>query len=101
MLKLFGGAHGQPDGTALHPEGSALCLPCRARRIPKTSLYAHPGLSYIAVHHTLRHTHTHAHNHLHTHTHTHTHKDEDMHVNTYKRTLTHAHKTHTRSSHFP
>jgi len=43
MLKSFGGAHGQPDGAALHPEGSVLWLPSRAGRILKTSLYAHPG----------------------------------------------------------
>jgi len=45
-------------------------------------------------------THTHAHTITCAHTRTHTHKDKYMHINTYKRTLTHAHKTHTCSPHF-
>jgi hypothetical protein len=33
------------------PDGTVLWLQCRAGRIQKTSLYAHPGLSYIAAGH--------------------------------------------------
>ena len=33
------------------PDGTVLWLQCRAGRLQKTSLYAHPGLSYIAAGH--------------------------------------------------
>ena len=52
MLKSFGGAHGQPDGAALHPWRECTLAAMSSRRIPKTSLYTHPGLSYIAAGHS-------------------------------------------------
>ena len=47
MLKLFDGAHGHQMAQRCTPEEIVLWLPCQAGRIQKTSLYAHPGLSYI------------------------------------------------------
>ena len=55
MLKLFDGAHGHQMAQRCTPEDIVLWLPCQAGRIQKTSLYAHPGLSYIApAHHRPR-----------------------------------------------
>jgi len=51
MLKLFDGAHGHQLAQRCTPEEIVLWLPCQARRIPKTSLYTHPGLSFIATAH--------------------------------------------------
>jgi len=51
MLKSFDGAHGHQMAQRCTPEEIVLWLSCQAGRIQKTSLYAHPGLSYIAAAH--------------------------------------------------
>jgi len=51
MLKSFDGAHGHQMAQRCTPEEIVLWLPCQAGRIQKASLYAHPGLSYIAAAH--------------------------------------------------
>jgi len=51
MMNLFDGAHGHQMVQRCTPEEIVLWLPCQARRIQKTSLYAHPSLSYIAADH--------------------------------------------------
>ena len=48
MLESFDGAHGHQMAQCCTPEEIVLWLPCQPGRIQKMSLYAHPGLSYIA-----------------------------------------------------
>ena len=50
-LKSFGGAHSHQMAQRCTPEEIVLWLRCKTGCIQKTSLYAHPGLSYIAAAH--------------------------------------------------
>jgi len=51
MLKSFASAHGHQMAQRCTLEEITLWLPFKGKRIQKTSLYAHPGLSYIATAH--------------------------------------------------